>query len=126
MYYLGKSMIMVTVVAEVATVLLSLVADLVLVTFELLSVTVTIRPSSSESSIFIPAILSDNICGKTSFSDLTGTISSPHLPFRYSKRVSCVYTIDSGEVNSFSLSIDRLSFGDEYGRQRGCDSGWLA
>jgi len=54
MYYLGKSMIMVTVVAEVATVLLSLVADLVLVTFELLSVTVTIRPSSSESSIFYP------------------------------------------------------------------------
>ena len=67
------------------------------------------------------AILSDEICGSSSFSNITGIVSAPKLPFRYSKRVNCQYTIENGQMNSFVLSIDRTGFGNT----GNCNSGWL-
>lgn len=47
------------------------------------------------------------------------------LPFRYPKRVNCLYTIDSGYVNSVAIGIDRLNFEHAYVVDRNCKFGWL-
>src|SRR6218665_1805991 len=71
-------------------------------------------------------VLSDEVCGNTSFSASSGVISTMRLPFRYPKRVKCFYSIDSGYVNSVAISIDRLSFEYVHYVDRSCKSGWLS
>ena len=43
-----------------------------------------------------------------SFSTPTGLISTLRLPFRYSKFVNCLYTIESGKINSAAVSVDHI------------------
>lgn len=71
------------------------------------------------------SILLDKICGNTSFSSSTGVVSSPRLPFNYQKRVNCLYTIDSGQLNSFILSIDSMRLGNDHDRDGNCNRGSL-
>src|SRR6218665_1367857 len=71
------------------------------------------------------SILLDKICGNASFSSSNGVVSSPRLPFNYQKRVNCLYTIESGRLNSFVLSIDSMRLGNDYERDGNCNRGWL-
>ena len=51
---------------------------------------------------------SNGECGNTSFTGTTGVITSPKFPQAYPHGLNCVYSIDVGLVETFSLLF--LSF----------------
>ena len=68
----------------------------------------------------------DEVCGNvSSLSSPTGVVSTLRVPYRYPKRVNCQYTIDSGQINSVIISVDRLNFQYAYYTDSSCNFGWL-